>query len=212
MVDLSSKLGSSSLCVQSDLTYELFIPLVNGEVPECSGDRTDDPVHLHPEQLDEDRQALLLPHRRPDVDARLPVARGQVLNRAGGRLQRLRVGTVGEQVEVRLHNLDNLVTLCKVKVKSAKEQVCSECPTERIGGSTSGCQSRSIPARLPPLLPRPPDSDVELVFLPWKKKKVGTVGVVELFRTLFLEAPKQPRLSLEGVAAARLSPAGSWVG
>ena len=109
------------MCVQSDLTYELFIPLVNGEVPECSGNRTDDPVHLHPEQLDEDGQALLLPHRRPDVDARLPVARGQVLNRAGGRLQRLRVGAVGEQVEVRLHNLDNLVTLWKVKVKNAKK-------------------------------------------------------------------------------------------
>ena len=131
-VNLSSKLELLSLCVQSDLTYELFIPLVNGEVPECSGDRTDDPVHLHPEQLDEDGQALLLPHRRPDVDARLPVARGQVLDRAGGRLQRLRVGAVGEQVEVRLHNLGNLVTLWKVKVKSAKEQVCSECPTKRI--------------------------------------------------------------------------------
>ena len=107
------------------LTYELLIPLVDGEVSEGSGDSADHPVHLHPEQLDEDGQALLLPHRRPDVDARLPVARGQVLNRAGRRLQRLRVGAVGEQVEVRLHNLvDNLVTSWKVKVKSAKEQVC----------------------------------------------------------------------------------------
>ena len=78
----------------SVLTYELLIPLVDGEVSEGSGDGTDDPVHLHPEQLDEDGQPLLLPHRGPDVDAGLPVARGEVLDRSGCCFQGLRVGTV----------------------------------------------------------------------------------------------------------------------
>ena len=76
------------------LTYELLIPLVDGEVSEGSGDSADHPVHLHPEQLDEDGQPLLLPHRGPDVDAGLPVARGEVLDRSGGGFQCLRIGTV----------------------------------------------------------------------------------------------------------------------
>ena len=87
------------------LTYELFIPLVDCKVSESSGDGTDHPVHLHPQQLHQDGQPLLLPHRRPDVDAGLPVARRQVLDCPGRRFQRLRVGAVGQKVKIWLDHL-----------------------------------------------------------------------------------------------------------
>ena len=82
------------------LTDELLVSLVDGQVPECGGDSTHHPVHLHPEELHQDGQPLLFPDSGPDVYRRLPVTGRQVLDSAGRRLQRLRVGTVGEEVEV----------------------------------------------------------------------------------------------------------------
>ena len=77
------------------ITDEFLIALIQGEIAQGGGDGTDDAVDLHAQQLDQHGQTLLLAYSRPDVDGRLPVTGGQVLNGSGSRFQRLRIGAVG---------------------------------------------------------------------------------------------------------------------
>ncbi len=95
----------NTMIFQRHPTNELLVALIDGEVPEGGGDGAHDAVHLHPEQLDQDGQALLLSDGRAHVYARLPVARGEILNGPGGTLERLRVRAVGEEIQVGLNNL-----------------------------------------------------------------------------------------------------------
>lgn len=95
----------SSHYLHSTRTYQFFVTLIDGKIAQRRGNRTDHPIHLHPQQLDEYRQPLLLPHRSSDLDARLPVAGGQVLERPRRSLQRLWVGAALQQRQVRLDHL-----------------------------------------------------------------------------------------------------------
>lgn len=62
--------GRRSLCGCS-LTYELLVPDIQRHVPQSGGHRTHHPVIIHPQQLHQDGQPLLFPHRRPDVGGKL---------------------------------------------------------------------------------------------------------------------------------------------
>lgn len=60
----------------SRLTNELLVPDVQSHVPQSRGHSTNHPVIVYPQQLHQDREALLFPHRRPDVDRPLDRAEG----------------------------------------------------------------------------------------------------------------------------------------
>lgn len=53
------------------LTYELLVPHIQRHVAQSRCDRAHHPVIIHPQQLHQDGQPLLLTHRRPDVRRKL---------------------------------------------------------------------------------------------------------------------------------------------
>lgn len=55
------------VCFDEQLTDELLVPDVQSHVPQRGGHSTDHPVVVYPQQLDEDREALLLTHCSPDI-------------------------------------------------------------------------------------------------------------------------------------------------
>ncbi len=57
-------------------TYELFITLVQGQVPECRRNSTNNSVHFHPKELYKDRESLFFPNCCSDLNTGLPVAGG----------------------------------------------------------------------------------------------------------------------------------------
>lgn len=60
----------------SRLTNELLVPDVQSHVPQSRGHSANHPVIVYPQQLHQDRETLLFPHRRPDVDRPLDRAEG----------------------------------------------------------------------------------------------------------------------------------------
>lgn len=59
--------GTHSVSGREQLTNELLVPDVQSHVPQRGGHRTNHPVVVYPQQLHQDREALLLTHRSPNI-------------------------------------------------------------------------------------------------------------------------------------------------